>query len=174
MSGDLSLRKSRPDDRAALDVLYPAAFPEEDLLPVVRELLPRPDVLSLVATLDELVVGHVMFTMCGVEGDDVSTALLAPLGVAPAAQRTGIGSALVREGLARLVEDGIAVVLVLGDPAYYGRFGFEPECGIDTPLPIPTEWRDAWQSLALIEDGEIHGGPLVVPEPWNQPALWAP
>ena len=171
----MQIRESTSGDTAGIVAMYPRAFPDEDLVQVVTALLDDPPIrTSLVATIDREIVGNVIFTTCVVNGSDASLALLAPLAVAPDHQRRGIGSALVREGLARLAKDGIAVVLVLGDPAYYSRFGFEPECGIDTPLPIPTEWRDAWQSLSLIEDGEIHGGPLVVPEPWNQPALWAP
>ena len=173
MPGDVSIRESRPDDHAALEVLYPAAFPDEDLLPVVRELLPRSDVLSLVAIRDKRVAGHVMFTMCGVEGSDIRAALLAPLAVAPAVQRTGIGSAIVRDGLKRLRDDGIELVLVLGDPNYYSRFGFVPERGIGTPLPIPTEWADAWCSIALHGDPTTHVGKLVVPEAWNHSELWS-
>ncbi len=174
MPGDLHIRESSPDDDVALDTLYPASFPDEDLLPVVHELLPRSDVLSLVATSGGRVVGHVMFTMCGVERGDVRAALLAPLAVAPASQRKGVGSAVVRDGLDRLLASGIEIVLVLGDPAYYGRFGFEPERAIETPLPIPAEWRDAWQSLAPGDRLISAAGKLSVPQPWNQPALWAP
>ena len=54
---------------------------------------------------------------------------LAPLAVLPAAQRQGVGSALVREGLARCRAAGYAIVVVLGDPAYYSRFGFVDAAG---------------------------------------------
>jgi len=69
MQDDIEIRVSRPGDRAALQRLYPAAFPDEDLLPVVDELLKdEPNVLSLVATRQENVIGHIAFIRCTVGG----------------------------------------------------------------------------------------------------------
>lgn len=171
----IDLRESLPADLAALEKLYPAAFPAEDLLPLVRDLLAgRGDVLSLVACRDRDLVGHVAFTLCPLAGRREMIALLAPLAVAPAWQKRGIGSALVRAGLERLKHTDVAMVLVLGDPDYYGRFGFRPGHGILPPYPLPAEWRRAWQALALRERGADLQGELVVPEPWQRPALWAP
>ncbi|MEJ1159561.1 GNAT family N-acetyltransferase [Prosthecomicrobium sp. N25] len=68
---------------------------------------------------------------------------LAPLAVRPDRQRRGIGTALVREGLARLEASDEDIVLVLGDPAYYGRFGFRPgrPDRMETPYPHPeNQW----------------------------------
>ena len=166
-----SVRSSTSADDAFIESLYPAAFPDEDLVPLVRELVARPDVLSLVATIEGAIVGHVAFTMCGIHRTDVTAALLGPLAVSPESQRQGVGSLLVRRGMERLPD--VNVVLVLGDPAYYGRFGFTPERSIETPFPIPVAWRDAWQSLRQ-RDAVDCAGKLVVPGPWNEPALWAP
>ena len=170
-----AIRSSTRDDTAALESLYPAAFPDEDLLPIVRELLDdEPIRLSLVSVEHGLVIGHVIFTHCGIEGDKVEAALLAPLAVRPGHQRKGIGSAIVQHGLQRLREVGVTVVCVLGDPAYYSRFGFAPERQVDPPYPMPPEWQDAWQSLYLDEAARPCAGKLLVPEPWLQPALWGP
>ena len=65
-------------------------------------------------------------------------------------------------------------VCVLGDPAYYGRFGFEPDDRVAPPYPLPQEWRSAWQSLSLCGNDRPARGTLSVPPPWRQPALWAP
>jgi putative acetyltransferase len=84
--------------------------------------------LSLVAEHAGDVVGHVFFSPVAIEGAAAAPpcAGLAPIGVWPAAQGAGIGSALVRAGLARCPELGWRAVFLLGDPDWYARFGFEP------------------------------------------------
>jgi len=70
---NIEIRESRPDDLAAIEALYPDAFPDEDLLPLVKDLLQEtPPVLSLVSTIDAVLVGHVIFTWCHV-GSDTDT-----------------------------------------------------------------------------------------------------
>ena len=147
MKTAIEIRPSGPQDVDALMALYPAAFPEEDLLTVVRALLgAETGVLSLVACLDANLVGHVAFTECSVPGRSERVSMLAPLAVAPAHQRAGIGRTLTGEGLRLLKEDGFAAVYVLGDPNYYGRLGFSTEARVNPPYPLPEEWRGAWQS----------------------------
>lgn len=169
------IREGKASDFPALEALYPRAFPDEDLLPLLRELFAGDfDLLSLVAEADGAVVGHVLFTLARVGGSDSKVAMLAPLAVAPDRQKQGLGSALVRAAFDRLTGDGVSSVYVLGDPAYYGRFGFAPEPDVLTPCPIPEEWRDAWQSVALSGDAPGLSGRLVLPAPWHAPELWAP
>jgi putative acetyltransferase len=175
MTSAIEIRESVASDIEALDRLYPAAFPEEDLLPLVHQLLAETEgVLSLVATLDARVVGHVAFTRCGLSGTKASASLLGPLAVDPAHHGKGLGSALVRDGLARVEHAGSAGTLVLGDPAYYRRFGFEPEVRIQPPYPLPAEWAVAWQSRWSDPRSGSDPGVLVVPAAWSRPALWAP
>ncbi len=85
------------------------------------------DALSLVAVEDEAVIGHILFTPAIIEsaGRRVVGRGPAPLAVLPDCQRRGVGSALVRHGLASLRERGCLFVIVLGHPDYYPRFGFE-------------------------------------------------
>jgi putative acetyltransferase len=81
--------------------------------------------VSLVAAEAETIVGHVAFspvTLSGVAGG----VGLAPLAVLHPFRRQGIGAALVREGLAGAERAGFRFVVVLGDPSYYSRFGFQP------------------------------------------------
>ena len=171
----LDIRESSPRDLVAIEKLYPDAFPDEDLLPLVRALLREgPIVLSLVAIVAKSLAGHVAFTTCGVTESTDKVALLAPLAVAPAWQRQGIGTAIVRAGLQRLEDAGMTQVYVLGEPAYYGRLGFVPEAGVAPPYPLPAEWRGAWQSMSLGSAEPPRRGKLSVPQPWLQPALWAP
>lgn len=99
--------------------------------------------LSLVAEQDGKAVGHVLFTEVRVESDAGAwDALgLAPMAVLPEYQRQGIGSQLVRSGLDACVRQGHTVVVVLGHPTYYPRFGFVPAAakGIRCEYPVPDE-----------------------------------
>ena len=175
MIKDLEIRESRPPDVSAIAELYPDAFPDEDLLPLVRELLAQDEgVVSLVALAGGTLAGHVAFSDCGVAGKTVRIALLAPLAVATARQRQGIGSALIRYGFKHLEETGTDIVCVLGDPAYYSRFGFEAEHHVAPPYPLPEEWKGAWQSVALNRQAEPANGILAVPQAWRRRELWAP
>lgn len=171
----IEIRESAAGDLPALDALYPAAFADEDLRPLIHQLLGLKDPgLSLVAWVGEALAGHVFFTHCGLSGGDTKVSLLAPLAVLPGCQRKGVGSALVRAGIERLRDVGVDRIFVLGEPAYYGRFGFAPEPDITPPYPLPDEWRDAWQSVAPGEATRSFRGALIVPPPWREPALWAP
>ena len=171
----IEIRSSLSSDTEAIEELYPVAFPKEDLLPLLRELLSEQDnVLSLVAIGDGKLVGHIVFTMCRIAGHPEKVGLLGPIAVAPHLQRRGIGSALIQEGINRLKSEGATQVNVLGDPAYYGRFGFEPDRHVKPPYELPQEWQTAWQFINLDGLTPHVGGRLSVPEPWRQPTLWAP
>jgi putative acetyltransferase len=174
MSEKLEIRVSRRDDLAAIESLYPQAFPDEDLLPLVGELLNDASAsISLVGTVDARIVGHVIFTKCGVAGTRITAMLLGPLAVAKAWQRQGVGSAIVHAGLRRLEDADVNRVYVLGDPGYYGRFGFMTESSVETPFPLPAEWENAWQSKVLDGTKTPCVGKLTLPPPWLQPALWS-
>lgn len=175
MAGELEIRESTQADIAAIESLYPKAFPEEDLLPLVRDLLQDPQVaLSLVGLIDSQIAGHAIFTMCGLDGSNVKSALLGPLAVEPTWQRQGIGSSLVYAGLQRLAGEDVDLVCVLGDPRYYSRFGFVPDARIEPPFKLPTEWESAWQSQYLDDATPVCSGRLSVPPQWRKPELWAP
>lgn len=169
-----SIRDSAHSDDDTILALYPGAFPDEDLVPLVQKLLnDTSNVVSLVATIDSRIAGHVAFTHGRIPGHEVSAALLGPLAVSPPLQNQGIGSALVRDGLQRLKALGVDLVFVLGDPRYYSRFGFMPQSAIQPPYPMPAEWQDAWQ---LLQIGRLaaSSGKLVLPDMWMDAALWGP
>ena len=170
----IRLKESAPADSRSIQAIYPRAFPDEDLVQLVHRLLQdRTKTISLVAVTETGISGNIIFTRCTLDGGGRAV-LLAPLAVVPEHQKQGLGSALVRAGLERLQNEEIEAVYVLGDPAYYGRFGFRPERSVRTPLPIPPEWADAWQSLYLSDAPVPSSGTLQVPETWLDPALWAP
>jgi putative acetyltransferase len=84
-------------------------------------------VVSLVAVEDDRIVGHVLCspTSAANQGEDIELAGLAPIDVLPERQNQGVGSLLIRHGLAGCRDAGVDAVVVLGDPGYYSRFGFE-------------------------------------------------
>lgn len=129
------IRPGRPDDHDAVDAVLRAAFPTPAEAALVASLRTARDVaVELVAersTPDAAgahVVGHVLFSRVGVTpraaGPTAAGLGLAPLAVLPSEQRRGIGAALVRSGLDACRACGCRFVVVLGDPAYYARFGF--------------------------------------------------
>lgn len=99
--------------------------------------------ISLVAVDDNQIVGHILFSEVTIEsGDSASPALgLAPMAVLPEYQRQGLGSELVRAGLRECQRIGANVVVVLGHPEYYPRFGFVPasQKGLTSEYPVPDE-----------------------------------
>jgi putative acetyltransferase len=115
----------RPVHRAAVHALHAACFPTDAEARLVDRL--RADgalEVSMVALQDGRVVGHVALSAMAAPFRALG---LAPLSVAPGARRRGVGDALVRDGLARALAHRWEGVFVLGDPAYYGRFGFTAE-----------------------------------------------
>lgn len=171
----LETRDSVSVDLGAIETLYPLAFPDEDLLPLVRDLLEDEEgTTSIVGVIDSQIVGHVIFTKCGVAGTRTNAALLGPLAVTPAWQGQGIGSELVRTGMRRLERADTSLVCVLGDPAFYGRLGFSPESSVRPPYRLPAEYDDAWQSQYLCDVEAAASGELSVPRQWLQPGLWLP
>lgn len=136
------VRDAEPAEAPAIHRLVARAFGQEDEAVLVDALRADGDVLAeLVAVDGAEIAGHVMLSPLLVEGQAGTTRLgaLAPLAVVPNLQRRGIGAALVKALLARAGELRLPAVVVLGDPGYYGRFGFRAEqaAGIVTPFAGP-------------------------------------
>ncbi len=104
--------------------------------------------LSLVAEEEGRLVGHVMFSEAVIrtDGDEVGALALGPVGVIPERQGRGVGSALIREGLDRCVREGHRIVVLLGHPGYYPRFGFSAETAGNLSSPYS---GDAFMALEL-------------------------
>lgn len=99
--------------------------------------------LSLVAEVDEEIVGHIMFTKLSIKNKkNIYGSLgLAPVSVLPEHQSKGVGSSLIRKGLEIAKEIGYKSVIVLGHDKYYPKFGFKPASiwGIRAPFEVPNE-----------------------------------
>jgi len=141
------IRLARPADRPAIDAVIAAAFGRTDEAELVNRLRADEDVMfELVAEEDGAVAGHILYSRLWADRAELYAAL-APLAVHPDRQKSGLGSALVRASLDTGREFGCHGVLVLGDPAYYGRFGFSAEHARDVSSPF--QGLAAFQGLPL-------------------------
>jgi putative acetyltransferase len=127
VAGDIEVRHERPEDQAHVRRVNELAFGqpnEADLVDALRAA--GAATVSMVAVRAGQVVGHILFSpvTVGSPSGDFSAIGLAPMAVLPDRQRRGIGSRLVRAGLDELRRAGHEIVVVLGHPAYYPRFGF--------------------------------------------------
>ncbi|WP_409160378.1 GNAT family N-acetyltransferase [Pectobacterium sp. B2J-2] len=153
------VRVEIPVDAAGIDSLLRRAFPtgaEADLVHQLREdgLL----TLGVVATDDEGgVVGYAAFSPVLIDGEDRQWVALAPLAVEENLRRQGVGEKLVYEGLDALNEFSYTAVVVLGEPAYYSRFGFVPA----TEHQLHCRWpgsESAFQVYPLADNHVVHEG----------------
>ena len=149
----LTIRAERAGDAAAITEVVGEAFAghphSRQTEPFVVAALRREGALtiSLVAESDGEMIGHIAFSPVSISGKISHFHALGPLAVSPPRQRQGAGQALVRAGLEALRNAGSRGCVVVGDPAYYRRFGFihHPDC---TVPGIPPEYV-----LALSFDG---------------------
>lgn len=143
METELIVRDEGPADIGVVDQVVREAFDgrpnEVELVQGLRAATQPP--ISRVAVHSEHVVGHVMVSPLALEGSDASVVGLAPLSVAPRCQGRGIGTRLTDDALRVAEEAGASMIVVLGDPAYYRRFGFEPAgaVGVEAPAGVPID-----------------------------------
>jgi putative acetyltransferase len=124
--------------------------------------------LSLVAEDDGRAIGHILFSALLIqrEFDMVEALALAPVAVVPDRQRQGVGAALVRAGLERCRVLGHGIVVVLGDPAWYPRFGFSAELA----APLTCEYSGPALMALELTAGALSGvvGELQYPAPFRR------
>ena len=131
------IRAETTDDIPAIRDIVAAAFGQPAEAGLVDALRQSGDaVMSLVADESGRISGHILFSNLQTPENCIA---LAPVSVAPDRQNQGIGSALIREGLARARQSGWRAVFLLGEPEYYQRFGFSVALAdrFETPYPKP-------------------------------------
>ena len=139
----MKIRPEHPDDEAATYALTeaafaPMAFSDGTEAAALDGLRKDGDLtLSLVAVQDDRIVGHVAFSPVTIDGAHDGWFGLGPVSVMPSKQRSGIGTALINEGLSQLQAQGASGCALIGNPDYYHRFGFQ-SCGTLTYGDLPT------------------------------------
>ena len=123
----VTIRPEQSDDIPAVRRVHEAAFPTAEEAKLVDRLRTSGKaVVSLVAHEGNEIVGHILFSPVTLDPPASVVALgLAPMAVLPGHEKHGVGRRLVQNGLAECHARGACMVVVLGDPPYYGRFGFE-------------------------------------------------
>lgn len=153
----IELRPAEPMDHAGVFEVETAAFGQEDEARLAERLRARGEAdFECVARAHGEVVGHILFSplLLARQQETLRGSALAPLAVRPDWQKRGVGSALVRMGLEFCASRGVDVVVVVGEPAYYSRFGFDSELGrlLEAPFPYP------YLQVVELESGVLSGG----------------
>lgn len=152
----IAIRDVHPGDAAAVRRVEQAAFGRNHEAELVDRLRADGDAqVELVADADGEVVGHILFSPLGL--GPIVGAALAPVAVMPGMQSQGIGSLLVRQGLRRCRDLGAPAVVVLGDPTYYSRFGFDPALAsrLESPFFGPSFMAIELSPGALASGGAV-------------------
>ncbi|MDI6025522.1 N-acetyltransferase [Corticibacterium sp. UT-5YL-CI-8] len=149
----LLIREATEVDRQAIRAVEIRAFGRNDEADLVERIVGNGDeVLELVAVKGSGIVGHILFSRLLVETKNrgTSAVALAPLAVDPDHQCQGVGGALIEDGHRLLRLAGETLSVVLGDPAYYGRFGYSHEraAGFDSDYQGEALQALAWGSTA--------------------------
>ncbi|BAZ15067.1 GCN5-related N-acetyltransferase [Calothrix sp. NIES-4071] len=141
----MNIRCETSSDYPKIAEVITAAFGQSNeakLVEAIRDSENYIPQLSLVAEIDGNIVGHILFSYIHLISKEILPVLaLAPVAISPQFQNQGIGTALIKYGLEKADELGEALVIVLGHPSFYSRFGFVQSTyyGIKSPFEVPAE-----------------------------------
>lgn len=155
----LLIRDEELSDRDEIRRLVTASFGGEEEAELIDRLrIEGASELSLVAVADGRLVGQALFSRIRAPFRALG---LAPISVLPALQRSGIGSSLIRVGLARTAAAGWQVIFVVGAPAFYGRFGFDAALASGFPSPYA---GPHFMAMSPIGRPPVTGGSVEYPD----------
>lgn len=155
---EVNIRQENKNDFKAVFRVNKLAFGQDNEANLVELLRPSnafvPE-LSLVATVDDKIIGHILFVKIKIvdtENGQTESLALAPMAVRPEFQHKGIGGQLIKHGLDKARELHYKSVIVLGHEHYYPKFGFVPadKWNIKSPYDVPT---NVFMALELVTDG---------------------
>ena len=161
---DLEIIPEKKEDYTAIAEVNNLAFGQENEARLIEKIrssdryIPK---LSLIAKLDNKIVGYIMFSYIDLVAKETTKVLaLAPVAVLPEYQNRGIGSLLITTGLEIAEQMAAPMVIVLGKPKFYSRFGFKPaiDYGIES-LDLPNEYF----MVNLNSDRDKHKGRVIYP-----------
>lgn len=159
MSEEIILRQETEGDYTDVFEVHQIAFGQQEEAKLVKALRNNKTAfvqeLSIVATVNSIVVGHILFTRISIrdaKGNINESLALAPMAVRPEFQNCGVGSQLIRKGLMVAKDLGFKSVIVLGHENYYPRFGFEPAAkwNIKAPFEVPS---NVFMAIELVAGG---------------------
>ena len=167
-----NIREEHKTDYQQVFLVHQKAFGQEEEGQIVERIrksegfIPQ---LSLVAEIDGVVVGHILFSKIHIETshDNKQTLSLAPMAVLPDFQKQGIGGKMIKAGIQKADELGFDSIIVLGHPDYYPNFGFEKasKWKITCPFEVPDE---AFMAMELKEGALVNSaGQVVYPPAFN-------
>ncbi len=147
----IAVRPERPGEQDTVFAIHAAAF-ETDLEARLTDHL-RSDgdvLLSLMACDGDEPVGNLIQSpmVAEADGKSIKAAAIGPIGVRPDRQRQGIGSALMRAGIEWAKSEDFTAIFLLGDPDYYGRFGFS----VETAAPFSSPYAGPYFQALLLDD----------------------
>jgi len=142
---------------------------------LARDLLtttPDDDLRVFLAEDGGALIGCIIFSRLRYEEDDRIVFLLSPVAVATAHQRKGVGQALLRHGLDALRAENVDVAITYGDPAYYGKVGFEAITEEIAKAPCPLSMPHGWLALSLTGALTPLAGAARCAAALDKPAYW--
>lgn len=152
----MNIRLAQETDLDSILKVIETAFSDEEnkvIMNLVQELHQETtshSIKSLVAEVDNQVIGYVSYSPIFLKSDfSISGYILSPLAVSPEHQKQGVGSNLINAGIDMLNKDGVGVLLVYGDPVYYGRFLFKEEIGHSFLPPYTLQYPFGWTGMML-------------------------
>ena len=171
------LRVTTTHDLNDVRNIHLSAFPDSEnkiVSTLAVNLLKEETSLSLVAEIDGATVGHIIFSPVTIDNKSNWTGMiLSPVAVTPRYQKQQIGSEMIKTGIKRLTKMGTNVLFVYGDPAYYGRFGFNADLAAAYSPAYELEHPAGWQAIMLnqfnLKETLVN---LTCVEALNNRALW--
>jgi putative acetyltransferase len=152
----MNIRLAEEKDLDSILSVVETAFSDEEnkvIMNLAQDLsveTTSPSIKSLIAEIDNQVIGYVSHSPIFLKSaSGISGYILAPLAVSPEHQKQGVGSRLIKSGINMLTKYGADVLLVYGDPDYYGRFGFREEVGRSFVPPYPLQYPFGWTGMML-------------------------
>ena len=178
----MKYRQSTEGDRLPVIQLFTSVFSDSEgesegkiIGRIAQDLFEKTaarDLYSFVADSDGLLVGSAFLSRLTLE-QDLSAFLLAPVAVSSDQQGKGIGQALIRHALSVLREQGGKVAITYGDPAFYGKVGFQALSQDTIAAPYELSQPHGWLGQSLVGNAlETLSGKCACVEAFRDPALW--